>query len=145
MKFMLYVPWDSCFWLNIFLLSNHCCDKWKIVFFLFPWQSLLGKQILSSQSWGLSIQTTVPLKNWIQTYKDYSKNCCKSVSSISKDWDPKNGIKMQQKLVFEFLLPLVIYLSGFHLLNVSYFSQNFVMTSLDILFSGTPWRNYIKW
>ena len=68
--------------------------------------------------------------------KTTQKNCCKSVSSISKDSDPRNGIKMQQKLVFEFLLPLVIYLSGFHLLNVSYFSQNFVMTSLDILFSG---------
>ena len=34
---------DSCSWWIIFPLSNWSHDNWKNVFFLFPWQRLLGK------------------------------------------------------------------------------------------------------
>ena len=93
------------------------------MFFLFPLHPLLGKHILSSQSCNLSIPTTASLKNWSKTYKKYSENLLQRFTStpIAKDPEPKNGIKMQQKLLSGFLLPLVIYLSGFDLFNVLFF------------------------
>ena len=36
--------------------------------------------------------------------------------------DANSGVKMQLRLLFLFLLPFVMYLSGFDLFNVSYFS-----------------------
>ena len=33
---------------EVFTFTNHYYDNWNIVFFLFPWQSLLGRQISSS-------------------------------------------------------------------------------------------------
>ena len=36
--------------------------------------------------------------------------------------DANSGVKMQHKLLFLFLLPFVMYLSGFDLFSVSYFS-----------------------
>ena len=56
--------------------------------------------------------------------------------------DPDHWVKIGQDLVFSFLLPFVIYLSGFDLFN---FSKIPMMNSLDILSWGTPLRNYIKW
>ena len=50
-----------------FTLSNHCCDNWKIVFFLLPWQQLLGKQIPSSRQ--PDYQSKLSQKKWSQTYK----------------------------------------------------------------------------
>ena len=52
---------------------------------------------------------------------------------------------MQQKLLSWYLLPLVIlYPSGFNLLNMPCFSQIPLMASLDIFYSGPPLRKYIK-
>ena len=62
---------------------------------------------------------------------------------FTKDPDPKNGIKMKQKLLSEFLLPLAIYLSGYDLFKMSCFSYISMVTNLDILYSVSPWRNYM--
>ena len=53
------------------------------VSFLFPSEPFLDKQIHSSQASRLSTQTTLFLKIWSQTDKDYLKNCCKGISSAS--------------------------------------------------------------
>ena len=45
---------------------------------------------------------------------------------------------MWQNLVFLFLLPFIIYLSGFDLFRLSNFSKIPLMDSLDILSLGTP-------
>ena len=47
--------------------------------------------------------------------------------------DPEHGVKMQQNLVFLFLLPFIINLSGFDLFSLSNFSKIPWMDSLDIL------------
>ena len=53
--------------------------------------------------------------------------------------DPDQGVKIGQNLVFLFLLPFVIYLSGFDLFHLSNFWWTVWTLSL-----GSPW-NYIKW
>ena len=58
------------FLMKHFFSIQHSYDNWKSVFFLFSWQSLLEKQVVSSQSSILSIGTTVSLKNWGQADKD---------------------------------------------------------------------------
>ena len=40
-----------------FSLNTRSFDNWKSVFFRFPWQPMFAKQIISSQSCNLSIQT----------------------------------------------------------------------------------------
>ena len=105
----------SCF----FPRSNRCYDNWKIVFFLFPWQLLLGKQIPSS------------LKEWNQTNTEFSRNIViKLCLPQSNDADPGVGVKRYQKLFFEFLLPFVIYRTGFYLLfNIPYFFKSPLIAS----------------
>ena len=98
-----------------FLLATVPMITGKVRFFQFSWQILLRKilPILSSQSCCLSIQTTISLKNWSQTDKDYIKNCCKGVSST-----PLLRIQtltMGQNaatISLLFLLQPVIYVSG---------------------------------
>ena len=52
--------------------------------------------------------------------------------------DSDHEVKMRQNLVFLFLLPFVIYLTGFDLFSLSNFSKILLMASLDILSLGTP-------
>ena len=49
--------------------------------------------------------------------------------------DPDQGVKIGQNLDFPFLLPFVIYLSGFDMFS---FSKIHMVDSLDILSLGTP-------
>ena len=42
---------------HFFSLSNRCYDNSQSVFPLPPWQSFLGKQVISSQVFNLSVQT----------------------------------------------------------------------------------------
>ena len=94
---------------------------------------MLGKQILSSKSCSLSIQTIVSVKYCSQTDKDYSKKYCKGVSStpLLRTQTLTTGSKCSKNLVFGFLLPLVIYLRGFDLFVMSYFSYIPMMYSLE--------------
>ena len=55
-----------------FLLLAAVAMMNEIFFSLFPWQPFLGKQILSSQSCSLPVQT-ISEKKWSQTFKDYKK------------------------------------------------------------------------
>ena len=97
-----------------FLLATVPMITGKVRFFQFSWQILLGKILLSSQSCCLSIQTTISLKKWSQTDKDYIKNCCKGVSStpllrIQTLTMGQNAATISLSL---FLLQPVIYVSG---------------------------------
>ena len=70
-----------CFWRSIFPLYYHCYDNWKKAFFLFSWQTFIGKQIHSTQFRSLLTQTTVTLKKMeLSRYRLLKKNCCKEVS-----------------------------------------------------------------
>ena len=55
---------------------------------------------------------------------------------FAKDSEPKNGIKMQQQLLFGFLLFLVIYLSKFDSFNKSCSAEISMMIGLDIFCYG---------
>ena len=73
------------------------------MFFLFSWQPLLGKQILTSQSCSLSIQNTVFMKNWSPADKgDSNKKMLYRFIfyPIAQDSDPNYGVKMEQKYRF---------------------------------------------
>ena len=63
--------------------------------------------------------------------------------SIAKN--PSHGDKMRQNVVFLFLIPFIIYFSGFDLLSLPSFSKIYLMDSFDILSLGTSLKNYIKW
>ena len=78
------------------------------------------------------------LKIWSQTNRDYSKWLMRSCifCPFAKDSEPKNGIKMQQQLHFEFLLFLVIYLSKFDSFNKSCSTEISMMIGLDIFCYG---------
>ena len=58
--------------------------------------------------------------------------------------DANDRVKMRQYL-FLFLIPFIIYLSGFDLFSLSNFSKILLMDSLDILSLGTSSENYIRW
>ena len=61
-------------------LSNHYYYNWKIVFFLFPWESLLGKQTHSRNQVVINLNYLKP-ENWSQTDRYYLKNCSKGIST----------------------------------------------------------------
>ena len=89
---------DTCF----FFFS---ATKWNLKsgFFLFPWQVLLGKQIPSSKSCGLSIQLS--LKKWSQTDKNYLRNDCskgESPTPLIKTQTPTMGSKCSNDCFFDF-------------------------------------------
>ena len=85
---------------HLFLLATIAVITEKLDFFLPPWQPLLGKQILSSQSRNLSVKTIH--EKWSQTRKDYSKKMSERciLYLIAKNPDPSNGVKIKQKTVF---------------------------------------------
>ena len=97
-----------------FLLATVPMITRKVRFFQFSWQILLRKILPSSQSYCLSIQTTIFLKNWSQTDKDYIKNCCKGVSStpLLRIQTLTMGQNAATISLFLFLLQPVIYVSG---------------------------------
>ena len=111
-------------------ISNRSYDNSKNLFSLFSWQPLLGKQILSSQYAGyqskLLKNCQKKVKQMIQTDKDYSKKQIVAKVAFStpmlRTQNLTMGSKYSESSFFEFLLPLVIYMSGFDLLNMSYFS-----------------------
>ena len=57
--------------------------------------------------------------------------------------DPDHAVTLAAKFSL-FLLPCVIYLSGFDFLSLFNFSKPPIMDSVDILSVGTPLKNYIK-
>ena len=105
-------------------ISNRSYDNSKNLFSLFSWQLLLGKQILSSQYAGyqskLLKNCQKKVKQVIQTDKDYSKVAFST--PMLRTQNLIMGSKYSENSFFEFLLPLVIYMIGFDLLNMSYFS-----------------------
>ena len=112
---------DSCYWWSIFYLFCNCCMKSErnscnIIILLinqdYNWKSRLKR-----------IKTKKFLQ-WCIFYR------------IAKN--PDHEVKMWQNLVFLFLLPFIIYLSGFDLFRLSNFSKIPLMDSLDILSLGTP-------
>lgn len=121
-----------------FYSSNRSYDNWKSVFFLISWQLLLRKQIHTSQSCSVSTQTTVSLKYWSERDKTQKNYFCKDLSStpLQRTQTLTVGSKCSESFIFGFLLPLVLFLSGFDMLNMPYFSHIPTMASLDILCSG---------
>ena len=105
-------------------ISNRSYDNSKNLFSLFSWQLLLGKQILSSQYAGyqskLLKNCQKKVKQVIQTDKDYSTVAFST--PMLRTQNLTMGSKYSENSFFEFLLPLVIYMIGFDLLNMSYFS-----------------------
>ena len=81
------------------LLATIAMIPGKVFFFLFPWQTLLGIQILSSKSCCLSNQTIISLKN-----------CCEGVSytPLLRTQKLDIGVKCSRFNFFRFLQPLVI-------------------------------------
>ena len=68
------------------MFLNKCFSSWSIshwssknVFYLFPYQQLLGKQIPSSKSWSLLLQN-IPEKMESNRWRVLKKNCHKVVS-----------------------------------------------------------------
>ena len=83
------------FWWNIF--HNHWYDRWKIVFFWFPWQKFLGKQIPSSSDAAFpSLKNGVKQIKYIQEKKPQRRILC----PIFKVTVPGTRIKMHQKNFF---------------------------------------------
>lgn len=56
---------------QFFPLSNHCYDNWKTALFLFPWQPLLGIQVLSSNH--AAYESKLFLKELSQTNKVFPR------------------------------------------------------------------------
>ena len=118
------------------------------VFFLFSWQPLLEKLILSSNMLIISPNYWIPEKlskkagiYLLKVNKRNTRTRCEMCSKLiikiperlvfllltfvfysNANAERNNGSKCSENRFFEFFLPLVIYLSGFHLLNMSYFS-----------------------
>ena len=67
-----------------------------------------------------------PKKIGVKERKATQRNCCKGVPStpLLRSHTPNDGVKMQQKLLSSVSLPLVIYLSGNDLLNMSCFLKS---------------------
>ena len=57
--------------------------------------------------------------------------------------DPGHIVKMRQNLLILFLRPFILYLSRFHLFDLSNFLKIPLIDSLDILRVGAPRKNYI--
>ena len=62
-----------------------------------------------------------PWKIWVTQVSTQKTNRRRGVS-IAKDPDPNNWVKRQETYFFGVLQQLVIYLSGFDLFNMFYFS-----------------------
>ena len=79
-----------------------------------------------------------PWKFEVKLIETTQNDWCEVVSfcPFAKDSEPKNGIKMQQQLLFGFLLFLVIYLSKFDSFNKSCSAEISMMIGLDIFCYG---------
>ena len=92
------------------------------LFFLAPWQPLLGKQILSLQSCSLSVKT-IPEK-WSQTDEEFFKKIRKSLSStqLLRAQTLATGSKFSKNTLLDCYYHLSLSLSRFDLFIMFYFS-----------------------
>ena len=97
-----YVSDEQCF-----SLSNHCYDNWKTALFLFPWQPLLGIQVLSSNH--AAYESKLFLKELSQTNKVFPRKIVTKVYIASHYQGYKHqSQKCIKNYFFEFLPLLVI-------------------------------------
>ena len=116
--------------------SNRCYDNWKIAFFLFPWQSFLGKQIPSL--YNPAYLSKLSLKKCSQTDKEFSRKVVIKVYHLPHCDDTSNRVKTHQ-FFFLFLLPFSICLSGFYLwFNMVYLLKILLIASLNICHPPHP-------
>ena len=125
---------------HLFPFCNLYHEKWKTSF---PFSLLnIETNVFNKIMHSFLIQTI--LENRVKRIKQLNKNCCNGVSCTQLLRTQTMRSKWQN-LVFLFLVPFVIYLSLFDLLNLSNFFKIPLMNSLDILSFGTPWKIYIKY
>ena len=119
---------------------------WRTFYSLQPLLGKVGKCLfpgslfdIGTSSFNASMELINPNYSWKNRVKQIKATQEKLLQwcilySIAKE--PNHGVKMRQ--FFFFLLPFVLYLSGFDFFNLSNFSKIPMMNSLGILDLGTP-------
>ena len=85
------------FWWSNFPLSNRSYEKWKSKLFPFSCQTLLGKQVLSSQSCSLLIQASASSKIGVKQIKTTERKLLQRCifHPVTQDPAPNNWKKLQ--------------------------------------------------